>query len=197
MNLQTFKAPSMAEALSQVKTNIGPGAVILHTRTYYQRYFLGLRRKEVVEVTAGKGLNVDRRRSVAQPLGAGGAGGGGGGVGTMLAPSGLSNSTRSQIGTYLQNVAGNTASNRQELLASQAASTATMIGLSDEMKSLKELVKTLTSEVRHHATPQVPEEMFDHYMQLIQNEVSEEVAQEIIKTLHKQLRPEHLLNSDF
>ena len=53
-----------------------------------------------------------------------------------------------------------------------------MIGLSDEMKSLKELVKALTSEVRHHATPQVPEEMFDHYMQLIQNEVSEEVAQE-------------------
>jgi flagellar biosynthesis protein FlhF len=193
MNLQTFKAPSMAEALSQVKTNIGPGAVILHTRTYYQRYCLGLRRKEVVEVTAGKGLNVDRRRSVAQPLGAGGASG----AATMLATTGLSGATRSQIGSYLQNVATSTANNRQELLASQAASTATMLSLGDEMKALKELVKALTSEVRHHATPQVPEELFDYYMQLIQNEVSEEVAQDIVKSLHKQLRPEHMLNRDF
>src|SRR5205814_6693702 len=67
MSLQTFKAPSMAEALAQVKTTMGTGAVILHTRTYHQRYFLGLRRKEVVEITAGRGLNVtgDRRRGPA------------------------------------------------------------------------------------------------------------------------------------
>ena len=44
MNLQTFKAPTMAEALTQVKRTMGPDAVILHTRTYSQRYSLGLRR---------------------------------------------------------------------------------------------------------------------------------------------------------
>ena len=34
MNLQTFKAATMAEALTQVKTAMGPDAVILHTRTF-------------------------------------------------------------------------------------------------------------------------------------------------------------------
>ena len=47
MNLQTFKAATMAEALSQVKATIGPDALILHTRTYQQRYCFGLRRKEI------------------------------------------------------------------------------------------------------------------------------------------------------
>src|SRR6478672_11250584 len=67
MNLQTFKAATMAEALTQVKTNMGSDAVILHTRTFYTRHWLGLRRREMVEITAGKGLNVGRRRFVAEP----------------------------------------------------------------------------------------------------------------------------------
>ena len=67
MNLQTFKAATMAEALSQVKATIGPDALILHTRTYQQRYWLGLRRKEIVEITAGKGSNLRPRQSRPQP----------------------------------------------------------------------------------------------------------------------------------
>src|SRR5206468_8806339 len=55
MNLRTFKAQSMAQCLSQVKGEMGPTAMILHTRTYYQRYWLGLRRREIVEITAGRG----------------------------------------------------------------------------------------------------------------------------------------------
>src|SRR3954468_3586093 len=66
MNLQTFKAATMAEALTQVKSNMGSDAVILHTRTFYTRHWLGLRRREMVEITAGKGLNVGRRRFVAE-----------------------------------------------------------------------------------------------------------------------------------
>src|SRR5438045_5097367 len=62
MQLQTFKAPTMAAALAEVKREMGPSAVILHTRSYWRRYGLGLRRREIVEITAGKGLNVDRRR---------------------------------------------------------------------------------------------------------------------------------------
>ena len=54
----------MAEALAQVKREMGTSAVILHTRSYWRRYCLGLRRREIVEITAGKGLNVDRRRQV-------------------------------------------------------------------------------------------------------------------------------------
>src|SRR5256885_11809618 len=57
MNLQTFRAPTMAECLADVKRVMGPDAVILHTRTLTLKRFLGLRRKEIVEITAGRGLN--------------------------------------------------------------------------------------------------------------------------------------------
>src|SRR5437763_11633237 len=69
MNLQTFKAATMAEALTQVKSSMGSDAVILHTRTFHTRVWLGLRRREMVEITAGRGFNVaDRtRRPSARP----------------------------------------------------------------------------------------------------------------------------------
>src|SRR2546428_7346306 len=57
MNLQTFRAPTMAECLAEVKRVMGPEAVILHTRTLTLKRFLGLRRREIVEITAGRGLN--------------------------------------------------------------------------------------------------------------------------------------------
>src|SRR3954469_22708372 len=55
MQLQTFKASTMAECLSQVKTSMGNDALILHTRTYQTKQWLGLRKREVVEITASKG----------------------------------------------------------------------------------------------------------------------------------------------
>src|SRR5690349_13363500 len=67
MNLQTFKASTMAEALGQVKQTMGHDAVILHTRTYHTRYMLGLRRREIVEITAGRGSGLRPRRPAQRP----------------------------------------------------------------------------------------------------------------------------------
>src|SRR3984957_2558055 len=61
MTMQTFKAPTMVEALTQVKIAIGVDAIILHTRTIQMRQWWGLRRREMVEITAGKGMNVGSR----------------------------------------------------------------------------------------------------------------------------------------
>src|SRR5260370_28753480 len=61
MQLRTFTASTMAEALVQVKKEMGGEAVILHTRTYHRRRWLGLRRVEVAEITAGNGLHLSRR----------------------------------------------------------------------------------------------------------------------------------------
>lgn len=52
MNLKTFRAPSMAEALAQVKRELGSDAVILHTRTYKVGSMIGLGGRAVVEITA-------------------------------------------------------------------------------------------------------------------------------------------------
>src|SRR6516164_6140604 len=119
MQLQTFKAPTMAAALAQVKREMGTSAVILHTRSYWTRYCLGLRRREIVEITAGKGLNVDRRR---QP---------GGAVmpRTSMKPTHQQLAAYAPISTPLQ--AG------KQLLESPAGNSAAMLGLTQEMTSLR------------------------------------------------------------
>lgn len=50
--LKTYRAHSMAEALNQVKADLGPHAVILHTRTYKSGAVMGVGGKQVVEITA-------------------------------------------------------------------------------------------------------------------------------------------------
>ncbi len=168
----------MAEALAQVKREMGTSAVILHTRSYWRRYCLGLRRREIVEITAGKGLNVDRRRQAP-----------GGVPRTTVRP------TQSQIAAYAP-VSTPMQAGRQ-LLDSPAGNGAAMLGLTQEMTGLKAMVKDLVAQVRHQHAPQVPEELFEHYQNLIENQVAQELAMEIVKNIQRNCRPEHLLQKQF
>lgn len=176
----------MAEALQQVKSALGHDAVILHTRTYQLRQWMGLKRREMVEITAGQGVNVSRRpRQTAAPAPAvaGAAYGPGFGRAAMLP------SAQPTVRTAVEN--------GRQLLQTPAAGNAMMLGISQEMTQLKQMVKDLLSETRHAQTPQVPEELFEHYLQLIQNQVAEELAQDIVKTLQREIRPEYLAQVEY
>ncbi|MCA9302525.1 MAG: hypothetical protein KC996_00235, partial [Phycisphaerales bacterium] len=52
MKLKNYTAPTMAEALAQVRKDLGRDAMILHTRTYRVGSWLGLGGKTMVEITA-------------------------------------------------------------------------------------------------------------------------------------------------
>ncbi|HWB19601.1 MAG TPA: flagellar biosynthesis protein FlhF [Phycisphaerales bacterium] len=52
MNLKTYQAYTMAQALSAVKDDLGPEAVILNTRSFKRGGVLGIGRKTIIEVTA-------------------------------------------------------------------------------------------------------------------------------------------------
>ncbi|MBI4830380.1 MAG: flagellar biosynthesis protein FlhF, partial [Candidatus Lindowbacteria bacterium] len=58
MELKRFRANSMQAALAQVKQELGPEAVILNTKTFYQGGFFGLGKREVVEILASKDINI-------------------------------------------------------------------------------------------------------------------------------------------
>lgn len=62
MNLKMYHAPTMAEALADVKRDLGRDAVILHTRSYRKGGFLGLGGRSMWEITAAPNMNVPRRR---------------------------------------------------------------------------------------------------------------------------------------
>ncbi|MBP2633185.1 MAG: flhF [Firmicutes bacterium] len=52
MKVKVFTASSMQEAMSQVKSQLGIDAVILHTRRFHKGGILGYMGKEMIEVTA-------------------------------------------------------------------------------------------------------------------------------------------------
>jgi flagellar biosynthesis protein FlhF len=172
----------MAIALAQVKTTLGRDAVILHTRSYSTRQWLGLRRREMVEITAGKGMNVVKRpvrREVKTISSAAAAYSRSGGA----KPVSMSSPTPVQ--------------NSKALLESPAAGTAIMLSLSQEMNSLKTMVSDLVRQANHQKAPAVPEDLFEYYQQLVTNQVADELAAEMVSTLQKTLRPEHLSQPQF
>src|ERR1700722_12576279 len=65
MNVKTFQAGSIAEAVAKVKQELGLGAVILHTRSFKTGGIMGVGARTVVEITAGGNVNVQPRRQAA------------------------------------------------------------------------------------------------------------------------------------
>ena len=176
----------MAECLTQVKATMGHQAVILHTRQFQRRHWLGLRRREVVEITAGIGVAVPQRRPTGSAYGPGRPlPGGANGVGQPrpAPPTPPAPSTAQPPG--------------RELIGSAAAANIAMIALNREMEAVKNAVRELTMQVRNGAAPDVPEELFEHYRQLIENEVADELARDLIRTIKMSLRPEHLRNPEY
>jgi flagellar biosynthesis protein FlhF len=85
----------------------------------------------------------------------------------------------------------------REFLGTAAAGNVAVLSLSKEMGDLKSVVKSLVDEVRQTQAPSVPEHLFDHYLQLIQNQVAKELASEIMRSLEKQIRPEHAQQPEY
>ena len=63
MQLKTYRAFTLAEAVDAVKNDLGADAVILHTRTYKRGGLLGIVRRNVVEVIASEAPEVDEADS--------------------------------------------------------------------------------------------------------------------------------------
>ncbi|HVT88386.1 MAG TPA: flagellar biosynthesis protein FlhF [Tepidisphaeraceae bacterium] len=169
MSLQTFKAATMAQALAQVKITLGSDAVIMHTRQYQLSRWLGLRRQEVVEIVAGRGADLGRARR----------------------PKLRQTPPPAPLG-----YAANTNAART-LLETPAVQRAMMFDLSSQMQCIKTMVKDLSSQVRHQSKPQVPEELFDYYTQLVSRQVCQDLALEVINAVQKEIRPENLGQSQW
>lgn len=68
--LKTYQATSMAQALAEVKRDLGRDAVILHTRSFRKGGLMGLGGRPMWEVTASQNINVPQRVTRGQYLAA-------------------------------------------------------------------------------------------------------------------------------
>ena len=245
MNLKTFTARTMAEALAQVRKQVGQDAVILHTRTYQQGGILGFGARHRVEVTAVDG------REYAQQRGQPGRRSGGrtrqsnaraaSRTGRDRAPAqsaqatsdtsaaGDSDSTAGDLirRTYAaaraeleqnqpapshaapapaapsdaarasQPVAA--ASEVESAAAPQASANSAQANqnaeqLADEMRSMRRMVARMMSQ-QQRANPmegEKPDKLFDQYMALLEQEVTEELAGEVVQQVRQNLDAEQL-----
>ncbi|MGD0463250.1 MAG: flagellar biosynthesis protein FlhF [Tepidisphaeraceae bacterium] len=168
MDLRTFQANTMSAALTEVKQEMGPNAMILHTRSFYKNRWLGLRRREIFEITATRNVRAADRNPRPQPP-------------ARPAPVPVKPPAEA----------------RRQLLETPVGQNVAMLGFIQELSSLKGMVKELVVHSNRMRCPEIPEELFDFYNQLIQNQVAEELAAGMIKTLQKQIRPEHARQSEF
>lgn len=211
----------MADALQQVKTALGMDAVILHTRSFYRRRWLGLRRQNLVEITAGSGVNIGSRRSrssSATETRHAARSAGGSGAGTRSASSGIAHYQRQQyasraavgaatgilsaspsgiterMGAAAAGITPQTAAGR-ELLGTPAATNIMIRELVNEITTLKSLTKEIVDTSRRQKLPALHEDLISHYQHLVDNQVADDIATEILRCVQNELRPELLTSS--
>jgi flagellar biosynthesis protein FlhF len=193
MNLRTFSAATFAQAMALVKTEMGGEAVILHTRTLQRKRWLGLRRREVVEITAGVGLNVAARpvrRPAASDRRNGEAERGRAAETPMRRPGPTPARPATAAAAAAQVNPG------KDFLETPAANRAMMMSISSEVRELRGVMEDLVKRAKRESAPQVPEKLFDYYTNLIQNQVADELATDMVRQLQT-YRPEQLQQRDF
>ena len=217
--VRTFKAATMQEALDIVRRELGPEAVILHTREIPQPRFLKWRKSaERVEVTAGTGVNVRTPRAREQSAAARATGAAPQSIVPMRASRQIGQALpmsppSSHSATYGIAAAGGTrfspppvraaapiASGPSDIrphstsddmiaispqsasAAPAAAQTEQQAAIARQLSSIQQMVTQLTRESLQKVED-IPGELFQLYTELIDVEVEEDLARDLIHQL--------------
>lgn len=192
----------MAEALAQVKRELGRDAVILHTRTLRRRGLLGFGGRSAVEITAATDVNVTPRRPrparqaqpsvAAEALSAASAAGkpnplmaraygqrpspapdSGAAVGLAEAPAATS--------------AAQAAGVAAPVAPPTAKSAAADAQLARELRELRSMVQQVVRSTSSSSGRDLPEPLFEKYLALLEQEVADELAGEVIQVVREQV----------
>jgi flagellar biosynthesis protein FlhF len=181
MKLKNFRAPTMYEALEKVKRQFGHDAVIVRTRSFKTGGFLGFGQQNIIEITARKNTHA----APPQPR--------------RTAPN------RIQRAYDAANPTNRSFQTDRHILSSPnvavetlTKSTPPVATLNEDIKhqisDLRSLVENLVKEQRQLHEPRMPEKLFDLYLDLIQREVGDEIARELIEQTQKHLAQDQLAN---
>ncbi|MBN2374920.1 MAG: flagellar biosynthesis protein FlhF [Sedimentisphaerales bacterium] len=212
MKLRIFRAPSMHQALAKVKSQIGPHAVIVRTRTFKTGSIFGLGGRIVVEVTArpenssvpalrrippgnrvhrayiAAGASADSSTTPVDP------------VIPAYSPAGKISRTNNRSENFVRKSPAtvNRIANlniQTQPIPTQPASADEISGeIKSQITDLRQLVENLVREQRQLHTPEMPENLFDVYLELIQSEVADEIARDLIEKTQKQMPVDQLTN---
>ncbi|MCC7145063.1 MAG: flagellar biosynthesis protein FlhF [Phycisphaeraceae bacterium] len=204
MKLKMFTAGSLADALALVRQQLGPHAVILHTRTYKRGGFLGFRAHTVVEVTAGVGQRVGHPR-LKLPIAAPPASNP---PAVQALPANSANSLAQQpsAGDLIRRTyalaKAELARNNPPPPAALPVQPLPVAPASDQRlphdqlaQEVQAVKRMVASVMRRQCSPSptaappadLPGSLFDEYLRLLQQEVAEELAEEVVRKARQEL----------
>jgi flagellar biosynthesis protein FlhF len=182
MDVKTYRAKTMQEALVLVRRDLGPEAAVLHTRDVRGGGLLGLLLgSKRVEVTASNQVSVPSR---------------------MPARSqGIDLSRPDEIAAHLGADALKQSKNKQTAQAAAIPHSAFPIphfADSDPAASARELetlVDDLCRRSRHSEIHELPESLFRLFTDLIEADVQDELARELVERVRREMPPRDLLDT--
>jgi len=145
----------MAEALAKVKRELGRDAIILHTRTIKKGGMLGIGGHTFVEITATRDSNVLQTRNARDNI-------------------------RPQSTGVRRSPAEAPALPVMSVPTAPSKPAQAEPDLRRDLYHLRSLVQEVLTESRRHHAPVVPDTLRDDYMRLIQSEVADELAHELL-----------------
>lgn len=214
MELKTYQAPSMSEALAKVKGDLGPDAMILHTRNVKRGGILGFGAKSLVEITATNDERVGEARGAANAAASrvvppNAAIGGVARMAYAKAVQPMERSKRSDIVEEADDA------QRKDVLPAaadeaiaQAPSAETPARTSRipearpiaagpqlndtavhrDIEDIRGMVERLLIGSHRAEHPELPEELIEHYARLIGQDVAEEVAVRLMRRITSRLK---------
>jgi flagellar biosynthesis protein FlhF len=164
MNLRKFQARSMHEALARVKRELGRDAIILHTRTLRRGGMLGIGVKTWVEITATVDQRVNAIRQSASEV--------------KMEPL---------VGSFRAGPP-QTAAPVVEARAAVSDPPAEAVDprVLREIREIREMVLAIASTTRRKL-PRVPAQLVQFYSRLIQQQVSDDLALQIVDRVSQRL----------
>jgi flagellar biosynthesis protein FlhF len=205
--VRTFRAASMQEALQVVRQEMGAEAVILHTRQTLHRRLLPWQKPTVeVEITAGLGVNI-RPAVSRQPASE-----------APLVPPSRPIAARStgappirqkttsvarvpaappvpQPRTSKRTVAETQLAQGATVDARKAAADPSAV-LGTQLHSIQRMVENLNRTRQRHEAADIPGDLFYLYTELIDADVEDALARELVARLRRSCPPEQLAKGD-
>ncbi len=210
MNVKTFQGPSIGEALAKVKQQLGPKAMILHTRSFKTGGMMGLGARTVVEITAGVDVNVQARKKTAPAAASasrsrsndsGAFESQSSGTATaveepgsrhplrVVYPTAKSNVTKSAQPSRMQESSGPATMNLSTRELAATVLKEPSFELRNELSSLRSMVESLLQRSSNTGgrRTDLPQQLGQMYMKLIEQQVSEEIAIRVVDDVKAEL----------
>jgi flagellar biosynthesis protein FlhF len=166
MELRTYRAATMSEALALVRRELGPDAAVLHTREVQKKRLFGLfSGRRMIEVTASRGVNVPSRL-----------------------PANKHPESASANNSPSPAYAGPRPATPSALLHTSQHQPVIPYGVHEQIADLQTMVKELCRRSKSNRIGNLPEELFTLFTKLIDADVGEDLAQELVDRLRRESR---------